>query len=129
MSRDPDRLQAFVLADDLVLDAYRSTQGFPAPERFGLQSQIRRGAVSVPANLVEGCARRSQRDYLHFVGIAIASASEVRYLINLAVRLGFASATDGERLKVGYSRVIRALQALVTSLNSLEARGPKPDAP
>ena len=129
MSRDPDRLQAFVLVDDLVLDAYRATEGFPAAERFGLQSQIRRSAVSVPTNLVEGCARRSQRDYLHFVGIAIASASEVRYLIKLAVRLGFARATDGERLKVGYSRVIRALQALVTSLNSLEVRGPKPEAP
>ena len=129
VSRDPERLQAFVLANDLVIDAYRATQGFPAAERFGLQSQIRRGAVSVPANLVEGCARRSQRDYLHFVGIAIASASEVRYLINLAVRLGFASATDGEHLKVGYGRVIRALQALVTSLSSLEVRGPRPEAP
>ena len=129
MSRDPNRLQAFVLADELVLDAYRATQGFPAAERFGLQSQIRRGAVSVPANLVEGCARRSQRDYLHFVGIAVASASEVRHLINLAVRLKFASATEGERLQVGYGRVIRALQALVTSLNSLEVRGPRPEAP
>ena len=129
VSRDPNRLQAFILADDLVLDAYRATRGFPGGERFGLQSQIRRGAVSVPANLVEGCARRSQRDYLHFVGIAIASASEVRYLIKLAVRLGFTSAADGERLTVGYSRVIRALQALVTSLSTPEVRGPKSEAP
>jgi four helix bundle protein len=129
MSRDPHRLQAFVLADDLVPDAYRATAGFPIAERFGLQSQIRRGAVSVPANLVEGCARRSERDYLHFVGIAIGSASEVRYLIGLAVRLGFASGTDGERLQAGYSRVIRALQALVTSLNSPEARSPRPEGP
>ena len=129
MSRDPYRLQAFVLADDLVLQAYRATQSFPAAERFGLQSQIRRSAVSVPANLVEGCARRSQRDYLHFVGIAIASASDVRYLINLAVRLRFASAADRERLKVGYGRVIRALQALLTSLNSPEVRSLRPEAP
>jgi four helix bundle protein len=128
VSRDPARLQAFALADELVVEAYRATQGFPAAERFGLQGQIRRSAVSVPTNLVEGSARRSLRDYLHFVGIAIASASEVRYLISLAVRLGFASAADGERLKVGYSRVIRALQALVTSL-APEARGPKPEAP
>ena len=128
MSRDPYRLHAFVLADDLVPDAYRVTRYFPAAERFGLQGQIRRGAVSVPANLVEGCARRSERDYLHFVGFAIGSASEVRYLIGLAVRLGFANAIDGERLKVGYSRVIRALQALVTSLNSREVRGPRPEA-
>jgi len=128
MSRDPHRLRAFVLADDLVVDAYRSTKGFPATERFGLQGQIRRGAVSVPANLVEGCARRSERDYLHFVGIAIASASEVRYLIDLAMRLGFANATDGERLKIGYSRVIRALQALLTALDSPEVRRRRPEA-
>jgi four helix bundle protein len=129
MSRDPHRLQAFVLADDLVVDAYRATKSFPAGERFGLQNQIRRAAVSVAANLVEGCARRSQRDYLHFVGIAIGSASEVRYLLGLAVRLGFTAATDGERLKIGYGRVIKALQALVTSLSSPEARGPRSEAP
>jgi len=50
-------------------------------------------------------------------------------LIALAVRLGFASGTDGERLKVGYSRVIKPLQALVTSLNSPEARSPRPEVP
>ena len=118
MSRDPRSLQAFVLSDDLVPDVYRVTRTFPADERFGLQSQIRRGAVSVAANLVEGCARRSQRDYLHFVGIAIGSASEVRYLVGLAVRLGFVDTPDGERLTLGYGRVIRALQSLVTSLIS-----------
>ena len=129
MSRDPNRLQAFVLADNLVVDAYRATACFPVAERFGLQSQIRRGAVSVPANLVEGCARRSERDYLHFVGIAIGSASEVRYLVGLAARLGFAREHESKRLKNGYSHVIRALQALVTSLNSPEARSPRPEAP
>src|SRR5262249_9108166 len=129
MSRDPRRLEAFVLADDLVVDVYHATSRFPAAERFGLQSQLRRAAVSVPANLVEGCSRRSHRDYLHFVGIAIASASEVRYLLDLAARLGYAS---DQRLNIGYGRVIRALQALMTSLNSdpkPEARSPRPEAP
>jgi four helix bundle protein len=121
MSRDPYRRRAFALADDLVLGTYQATHGFPAVERFGLQSQIRRSAVSVVANLVEGSARRSERDYLHFVSIAIGSASEVRYLISLAVRLGFARPADAERLNVGYSHVIRALQALVNSLNPPEA--------
>ena len=126
MSRDPHRLHAFALADELVVVAYHATKSFPGEERFGLQSQIRRGAVSVVANLVEGCARRSQRDYLHFVGIAIGSASEVRYLLGLAVRLGFTRAADGERLKLGYTRVIKALQALVSSLDS--TRGPRSEA-
>jgi four helix bundle protein len=121
MSRDPNRLHSFKIADDLVLDAYRATRSFPAAERFGLQNQIRRAAVSVPTNLVEGSARQTKRDYLHFVGIAIGSASEIRYLIGLAMRLGFIDGGDGERLKSGYSHVIRSLQALVTSLS----RGPE----
>jgi four helix bundle protein len=117
MSRDPQRLRAFTLADDLVVHVYQMTARFPTSERFGLQSQIRRAAVSVAANLVEGSARASGREYLHFVWIAIASASEVRYLFDVAVRLGFADAADGERVKVGYSHVIKALQALVTALS------------
>src|SRR5512147_2794201 len=69
--------------------------------------------------------RRSLRDYLHFVSIAIGSASEARYLVQLAVRLQYADAQDGKRLISGYTRVIRALQALITNL---EARGPRPEA-
>ena len=117
MSRDPRKLHAFVLADDLVVDVYRVTQAFPGEERYGLQSQIRRAAVSVVANLVEGCARRSQREYLQFVGIAVGSASEARYLLGLAARLGFAVAERAESLASRYGDVTRTLQALLTSLS------------
>jgi four helix bundle protein len=128
MSRDPRKLEAFVLADELVLNVYRATQRFPTEERFGLQAQLRRGAVSVAANLVEGCARRSTRDSLHFVGIAIGSASEVRYLVSVGMRLGFVEGRDAQQLSHGYGRVIRALQSLVTALRAAEARGPRPEA-
>jgi four helix bundle protein len=127
MSRNPRNLDAFVLADGLVVEVYRLTRSFPADERFGLQSQIRRAAVSVAANLVEGSARRTQRDYVHFVNIAIGSASEVRYLLDLSARLGFSSARFAAELVDTYTRVIRALQAVVTSLSG-EARGPRPEA-
>ena len=126
MSRNPGKLEAFVMADALVIDVYKATKSFPIEERFGLQSQLRRAAVSVPTNLVEGSARRSTRDYLHFVEIAIGSASEVRYLIGVAVRLGFIAAQDGDQLEARFGRVIRALQALVSAL--AEARGPRPEA-
>src|SRR5262245_38504429 len=127
MSRDAGKLEAFVMADALVSDVYKATRSFPLEERFGLQSQLRRASVSVPTNLVEGSARRSTRDYLHFVEIAIGSASEVRYLVGLAVRLGYMAAQDGDQLETRYGRVIRALQALVSAL--AEARSPRPEAP
>ena len=121
MARDPNKLKVFQLADDLVLVVYRCTKGFPAEERDGLQAQMRRAAVSVPTNIVEGCARRTENDYLHFLDVALGSASEVRYLAELAHRLGMLPPTDREALVDPYGQLIRALQALIASL-----RGPKP---
>jgi four helix bundle protein len=123
MSRDPYKLEAFQLADSLVVGLYRATARFPVAERFGLQSQLRRAAISVTANLVEGCARRSERDYLHVVAISIGSASEARYLVGLSARLGFLDTSAAQPLAHGYGRVARALQSLATVLSS--GRGPR----
>ena len=58
--RDDTKLRAFELADEVVLLIYRATVGFPKQEIYGLTSQMRRAAISVPSNIVEGCARESQ---------------------------------------------------------------------
>ena len=78
MSRDHTKLKVFGMADELAVAIYGATSGFPREERYGLTAQMRRAAVSVPTNIVEGCARRSTRDSLHVLVIALGSASEVQ---------------------------------------------------
>jgi len=112
MSRDHHKLEVLRLADDFVIRVYRSTVDFPIEERFGLQSQIRRVAVSMPTNIVEGCARHTTKDYLHFLTMSLASACETRYLIDLSNRLGFVSEETNKTLEPMASHIIRSLQKL-----------------
>ena len=89
MPRDHRNLTAFSLADDLALKVYGLTTRFEPTEHYGLRLQIRRAAVSVPTNIVEGAARESQTEFLRFLEIAFGSSREVVYLADLSRRLGF----------------------------------------
>lgn len=115
--RDHRKLKAFELADALVVEVYRATQSFPAEERYGLVSQLRRAAVSVPTNIVEGCARESQRDYVRFLYVSLGSLREVGYLLDLARRLGFLEAERAEQLDAQYNEAARTLAGLLKSLS------------
>jgi four helix bundle protein len=116
MSRDHRELRVFNLADDLVLEVYRITASFPIEERYVLQAQIRRASISVPANIVEGSARRTTREYLNFLNIAVGSSAEAQYLIDLSMRLGLLKATVAERVCSRYGELLRSLQKLIASL-------------
>jgi four helix bundle protein len=87
--RDHTRLRAFELADGLAIEIYQATTAFPREEQFGLTSQMRRCAVSVASNIVEGCARHTESDYLRFLDISYGSVRELEYQTSLAARLGF----------------------------------------
>src|SRR6185436_4212487 len=113
MARDHRKLRVFVLADGLVLDVYKCSREFPVAERYGLQSQVRRAAVSTVANIVEGSARLSTREYVSFLNIASGSATESCYLLSLAGRLGLLSEADAARLSVGYSELSAGLRAMI----------------
>lgn len=87
--RDHTKLRAFELADEVAVLIYQITRSFPQDEVYGLRSQIRRAAVSVPSNIVEGCARESQIEYFRFLEIAYASLKEMDYQLSLAKRLEY----------------------------------------
>ena len=82
-------LVAWQRADDLFVEIDQLAKTFPADERFELCRQIRRAAYSVPANIVEGFARRSPKDRLRFLNVAEASLAEVGYCLHVAKRLGY----------------------------------------
>ena len=82
--RDFHKLGIWQRSHQLTLDVYRASKVFPKDELFGLTSQIRRAASSIPTNIAEGCGRASNKDYAHFLQIAIGSASEVEYELLLA---------------------------------------------
>ena len=87
--RPHERLEVWTRAIDFVITIYKITESFPKEEKFGLTSQIRRAAVSVPANIAEGAARESGKEFVHFLSNAQGSASELGTELLIAHRLGY----------------------------------------
>lgn len=123
--RNPNELQVFELADVLAHVVYDATLAFPNDERFGLTQQLRRAAVSVPSNIVEGCSRESQADFRRFIEIATGSAMEVRYQLAFARERGFGHEEPMEKAMAAVEKVTTALIAFGRGLRA-QTPNPKP---
>lgn len=117
--KDFKELIVWQKSSDLVVEAYKLTKDFPKEELYGLISQIRRAAVSIPTNISEGYSRKSTNEFIQFVHIALSSASELETLLCLSNRLSFLSKNDNELVANHICEVKRLLRGLI---NSLKAR-------
>ena len=124
--RDHTKLRAFQLADQIALLIYQTTQEFPREEIYGLTSQMRRAAVSVPSNIVEGCARESQAEYRNFLNIAFGSLRELHYQFNLASRLGYIGQGN---INSDESKILEAEKVLGALLRSMRRTSPTASQP
>jgi four helix bundle protein len=133
--RPHTRLEVWRDAMQLVVAVYAYSTGFPDQERFGLTSQLRRSAVSVPSNIAEGAARRSTSEFLRLLSIARGSLAELDTQVQIAVRLGLAE--RDEALDELIDKTFAKLNAFIRSLDkpsvredagSYESRIPNPES-
>jgi len=109
-------LEAYKKSMDLVTTIYKLANDFPPEEKFGLTSQIRRAAISVPSNIAEGSARKSTKELIQFLYISLGSLSEVETQLDLSHRLNYIVETDELNKKIHYLFIL--ITKLISSLKA-----------
>lgn len=114
--RDFRNIKAWEKSHQLALATYKATKDFPSDERFGLISQMRRAATSVPTNIAEGCGRDTDKELAYFLRVAAGSASELEYLFLAANDLGYLKADNYAALNEQVNEVKKMLNGFLKSL-------------
>ena len=115
MEKPHKKLKAWQLSMDIAVDVYKTSEKFPSEERFGLVSQMRRSAVSVPSNLAEGAARRTKKEFVSFLRIAQGSLSELDTQLELAKRLEYIDEDSWEQFDAKLIEEDKVLSGLIKS--------------
>ena len=114
-------LIAYQKAYQLTLDVYKTTKKFPREELFGIVSQMRRSAVSIPCNIAEGYCRNHRKEYVQFLNIAFGSCGELETLLSLAKDLGYLAENDFKYQYESQKDISRLLWKLIASLKNRQA--------
>jgi four helix bundle protein len=122
--KDFKELKVWHKAHELTLALYSASKSFPREEIYGLTSQLRRAAVSIGANIAEGCGRRSDGEFIRFLQIARGSASELEYHLLLARDLKFMVQREHQNLESKLSEVQRMLSSLVSAIQKKKGSPP-----
>jgi four helix bundle protein len=124
--RPHEKLDVWRAAVDVVVVVYKGTESFPKEEKFGLTSQIRRAAVSIPANIAEGAARRSPKEFVHFISNAQGSASELETELLIARRLGYLQESPYIEMRDALDNIGRMLVGLARHLDGRISKSREP---
>ena len=116
MARNYKKIVAWQRGHELTLEVYRITQSFPAEEKYGLTSQLRRAAYSVPVNIAEGAGRETHKDYLRFLVIGLASLNEVEYFLMLARDLNYLSPENHIEISPKVNSTFATLRGLMKAV-------------
>ena len=116
--RPHEKLDVWKRSVAMVTTVYEITQTFPTDERYGLVSQIRRAGVSVPANIAEGAARQSEKEFCQFLSIAQGSASELETELLIAKNLGYLSPENYDRIYEEINVIARMMVGLSKSIKN-----------
>jgi len=124
----PEHLDVYRVSKDLAIKLFVETRAFPRSEQFGLTSQIRRAATSIPANIVEGAARRSKKEFVQFLGNAPGSAAELRVLLEIAGETTIMPDARCQAHLEVVDRLCLMLSGLIRRNRAPESRVPSPES-
>jgi four helix bundle protein len=111
--RNYKKFSVWQRSHELVLKIYKEiAPGFPETEKYGLTSQLRRSAYSIPFNIAEGCGRSSEKDFTHFLDISLGSAHELEYCLLLTKDLGFINEKEYSEL----NEMVNGIKAMIINL-------------
>ncbi|MDO8560936.1 MAG: four helix bundle protein [bacterium] len=111
-----EKLRIWQASMELVESIYKTTKDFPREEQFGLTSQLRRAAISVPANIAEGHGKTSRADFRRFLSISKGSLQEINTLLQIALRLHFISEHEYNKLRQDTLSLVRQVSSLMTKI-------------